>query len=818
MQSSPFQRLIKIIGLILFFLQTQCYGQNQTPSQTPSQTPVNAQSKSFGKVNGQIFDSISHRPLDYVSIGLINALNSQIVAGITSDEKGNFMLSIPSPGSYFLLLNFIGYKTLKTGVFIVSKAQPNFTFKSILLAPSQLTLKEVKVTSEKPVIENKIDKLIYHVDQDLTSQGGVATDVLKKIPQVDVDVNGNVELQGNSNILFLIDGKPSTLFGSTISDALATIPASQIQSIEVLTSPGAKYDANGTGGIINIILKKNKQQGYNTNLSLTIGTRLENEAFRFAFKKEKLGINVFVNSNALLPSSTPSSMSRASLDPTLNQTTFLSENGLGTFRRNGFQTGAGFEFEPNAKSFWSGGLTYNTYYTATINQLNKSEAVFDPAGVLLNSSFSNPIANTSYNSNTADFNLFYKYQFVPHKSEISILGTSSLGNTSNNFNQNSTNGSNPGQDVESALAIDYVKTYTDSSLVETIESGLKTSTSNLNSQNNYSNLPNFSFIYSRQIAAIYSSIGFKLPHQVQLRLGLRDEYTLPSIANNYNNFIPSVAISKKLKSNQSLKLAYSHRIQRPEYRDLNPFINASDPSNITIGNPNLRPEIADKLEFTYSKFFEHGINLSIIAFYRGQRDDIQPYEVIYPQLKIGDSVYSNVAASIRQNIGREDNYGLNFFGSFPIVPHLTLRANLSGYQRYIWVGSLSGQNINAFNYRINANLTYQISSKITAEFFGNFNSPRLNIQGTMPMFTTYNFAIRTQIFNKQGSLALTTTNPFNEYVDQKVVLNGNNFTLITDKQIPYRSIGLNFTYKFGKMTFKKEKELEDPNLTNPPQP
>jgi outer membrane receptor protein involved in Fe transport len=151
------------------------------------------------------------------------------------------------------------------------------------------TLQLVTVTSSKSIIENKPDRIIYNVDKDLTSQGGMATDVLKKIPQVTVDINGNVELLGNPSVQFLINGKPSAIFGNSITDALQSIPASQIQSIEVMTTPGAKYDATGTGGIINIILKKSKAEGYNGNISLSAGTRLENAAINASIKKNNIG-------------------------------------------------------------------------------------------------------------------------------------------------------------------------------------------------------------------------------------------------------------------------------------------------------------------------------------------------------------------------------------------------------------------------------------------------------------------------------------------------------------------------------------------------
>jgi outer membrane receptor for ferrienterochelin and colicin len=265
-----------------------------------------------------------------------------------------------------------------------------------------------------------------------------------------------------------------------------------------------------------------------------------------------------------------------------------------------------------------------------------------------------------------------------------------------------------------------------------------------------------------------------------------------------------------------VKLSYTHRIERPEYRDLNPFINASDPKNITTGNTSLRPEIGDKIELNYSKTFEKGTTINATLFYRGNKDDIQSYTRYYSSYIVGDSIYKNVAVTTRENVGRENNYGLSLFASVPFTSKINLRTNISCFQRYIINGALPGKNVQGFNYRINMNATYQVTSTLVIELFGNFNSPRVNAQGTMPSFTTYNFAFRKQLFNKKASIAITATNPFNKYVNQKTQLTGDNFTLYNDRQLPFRSFGINFTYKFGKLEFKKEKETEDNNLTNPP--
>jgi outer membrane receptor protein involved in Fe transport len=257
-----------------------------------------------------------------------------------------------------------------------------------------------------------------------------------------------------------------------------------------------------------------------------------------------------------------------------------------------------------------------------------------------------------------------------------------------------------------------------------------------------------------------------------------------------------------------IKLSYSKRIERPDYGDLNPFINTSDPKNITAGNPYLLPELGDRIELGYSRNLGNVGSVMITGFYRHNRQDIQPYVKYYPSLAVGDSTYSNVSVSTRENIGTEDNTGLNIFSDVHLTPKLGLRTNLSFFHRKIFNAIDVGQSRTSFNYRMNLNASYQFSNLLAGEFFGNFNSARNEVQGRYPSLTTYSIAVRKLFWNKKGSLALTATNPFNEYVTQKLEIYGPAFTTTTVRKIPFRSIGINFTWKFGQLEFKNESKEE----------
>ncbi|MBA3662994.1 MAG: TonB-dependent receptor [Bacteroidetes bacterium] len=797
----------------------------------------------IGKITGRIVDSLTGEPVEYATISILKQESKKIVDGGTTDDKGLINISNIKEGNYQIQVYFIGYKTFIKNDVVISPATPNVFLGDISLASQKVLLKEVSVTAEKNLIENKIDKLVYNAEKDVSSQGGVATDILKKVPMVSVNADGSVELQGNSNIRFLINGKPSTIFGNNITDVLQTIPASQIQSIEVITSPGAKYDAEGTGGIINIILKKVTIKGINGSVSLTGGTRLQNGSFNLAVRRGKFGINTFLSGNGQIPSETINSMNRVSTDPLTGNSSSLLQNGTSDFTRLGYQGGVSFDWSPSEKDNLNGGISYNYFGNNTQGTTYRESISRDGSGLVLSDVNNKVIAVNDINTKAYDWNLNYKRKLKKEGQELDLLYTSSLSNNYSYYEQqqkyissdsvySGSYGKNPGSDMQTNLSLNYTHPVNEKFIFET---GAKTvlyqvnSNANvflLNPQNDsyaFNTSQSNSVNYSRNVYAAYMSSTFKLKY-FDLKAGVRDEYTetnakFLNAATNipvYNTIVPSGVVSHAFKNNHTLKLSYSYRIQRPDYRDLNPFVNASDPKNLSTGNPALKPETTHNIELGYSKFFNKGININVNTFYRGNRADIQTYQRYYDSYQAGDSIYSNVAVSTRENIGREDNFGMNVFASGNIKKKFTLRTNISAFQRYIYSSIDPGANISGFNYRANLNLSYQFTETFIVEVFGNFNSPRLNIQGKMPSFTTYNFALRKQFYDKKMSIAFTTTNPFNKYVNQRTETKGINFTSSGVKELPYRSFGLNFTYKFGKLEFKKQRDPEDANLTNPP--
>ena len=817
----------------------------------PAQTKKEYNSHNY--ITGKVIDSASDRPLDYATISLYMSGSKAPLTGTTTNASGLFSVKGISAGNYKVVIEFIGYVPYTIKNVTLDKRNSAVDLKTIRLQKNSALLRTVTIATDGNIIENKIDKIVFNPEDDLTSQGGVATDILKKVPQVSVDVEGTVELAGSSSIRFLIDGKPSTAFGNNIADVLQSIPASQVKSIEVVTNPGAKYDAEGLGGIINIILKKNNSQGVNGNLSLTAGTRQQNGSFNFNARKNNFGINAFVSGGVRLNATTPLTYTRVSKDSANKSTDILQQDGNSRFNRHGIETGIGFDWTYKKKNNFSGSFIYNSLGRNNNGIINQSQLTTDDiTGNIIEKIAALNNTNSSFRFHDIDAGLNYKRNFNNPNRELEVAVNTSFGNDYTKASNtqfilptdsivNATDGKNPGRENEVEIKIDYTEPVSKNISLGT---GGKITFDDISSasdilgfhptENKYfydSSLSN-NFNYHQKVYALYAELSFPVGKLFDAKIGGRYERTninstfstavrqmSPMMFSNtpgsYNTFVPSFFVLKKLNDNETIKFNYSKRIRRPDYRDLNPFINTSDPKNISNGNLFLNPEFGSNYELSYDKDFGKKGSFLISAFYRVNKNDIQNYIVYYPELMIGDSTYTNVAVSTPENIGAEKNIGLSFFVDITIANKVSVRTNMFGFYRHTINVIDAGYNSNSFDYHLNLNAAYQFSKSFAGEFFGNFNSANHDVQGRIPSFILYSIALRKQIWNKQGSVALTTVNPFNKYINRSTSIFGPGFSVNELQRIPYRSIGINFTWKFGNLEFKKSNNEGGINLSPP---
>jgi ferric enterobactin receptor len=800
-----------------------------------------------GSIVGKLIDSASNLPLESATVTLYATGKTRALRRTTSDSSGDFGLTNILPGSYTVVIEFVGYRTINVRNILVTPKNDIINLKRINAVPKTNFEQSVIVTAPPKLIDNKIDKLVFNAERDLTSSTGVATDLLQKVPQVSVDVDGNVELQGSTNILFLIDGKPSTIFGSNITDVLQSIPASEIKSIEVITNPGAKYDTNAAGGIINIVLKHSMAQGINGNLSLTTGTINQNGSFNLTARKGNFGLNAFFNGNARLSTTTPTSSVRTSTDTAAKTTAILQQNGSNDFTRHGFQSGIGFDWNITDRNSLSGGLSYHNFGRHTngyVDQVQQTQTI--AGGPFQDTSSINRITN-AFSEYSFDPNLNYKHNFKNKDQELDIgfdgsfahpSGTS--GNDQYLLPQDSliygTRNSDPAKENEFEAKVDYTQP-----LREGINLGLGgklsgydiTTIADALVWNPYSadylynsGLSN-NLIYHQRVYAGYAELSFPISKTVDARLGGRYERTQlhsfyanaqKTIDNGYNTLIPVLFLMKKIGETQTVKLNFTIRINRPDYGDLNPFINTSDPKNITTGNPNLDPEIWDRFEASYNRDLGKLGSFMVTLFYRQSNGDIQPFIVYYPTLKVGDTTYTNVDLTTRQNIGIEENLGTNLFLDIHPNDKLSIRSNITLFYRHTINHVDTGYNSSTDIYRFNVNAAYQFPGNLAVEFFGNFSSHHHEAQGFYPSYISYDLALRKQFWNKKGSIALTLNNIFSKYVTQETDLYGPGFVSNSFRKVPYQSIGINFTWKFGRLIIKQEKpEDSSIDLNAPPQ-
>ncbi len=823
--NSIYSRLFILILIFQVSFYSSLKGQNKP------------QSKPTAVISGKVYDQSTNAPLEYATITLISKKSGKVVTGTVADGKGSFVLANVPYDTYTVNIEFIGYEKSTRDDITLSSNNRSASLGTISLSPSTHSLGSVTIVGDKPVVENKIDKIVYNVSNDITSQGGAAIDVLKKVPQVTVDVDGNVELQGNSNIRFLINGKPSSVFGNSLADALASIPASQIKSVEAITNPGAKYDSQGTGGIINIILYDNKMEGVNGNFNLTGGSRLENGSMNLNIRHKNFGVNAFFSGNGALKSQMPYSQNRFSTDTAAKTITNMKQTSNTDFIRNGFRSGFGFDWNITKNDIITGSVGYNQFRNSNTGLTNQETFVTDYSNNPL--SDLNTLRNTDshFKISSVDYSLDYKRKFKKEGQELDINYDASNGRPNSNYVQSQSytgemipfSGSlsnNPGTDNEINLSLDYTQPVSSNFIIESgaklvkqdIKSIADVSVFDPNSNQYVSDVfQSYTMNYKMNVYAGYLSTTFKLFNWLNVKAGTRYEYTNVRIDSpdktipDYGTLVPSVVISHDIDKTQSLKFAYGRRIERPDYRELNPFINLSDPYNISTGNTALKPEIGNNFELGYSRTFKKGGNIYLSLIERFNTHDVKSVTTFYPSYSIGDSIYNNVSVTNRQNIGEEYNTGISISGSYPVSSKLNLRGNLMVSHRYTVSNIGIGDQSSGIRTRFNMNATYQLNKDLVFELFGFYSSPVQNIQGKTPQFFIYNFALRKLFWNKKASIGFTATNPFSKYVRQLSTISADSYTSTTLRQIPIRSFGISFMYKFGKLEFSKNKEDENNN-------
>jgi len=765
------------------------------------------------QLSGSVTDQKEALPA--ATVLLYTAKDSSLVKTAMTDVAGKFTFAVKAD-TYYLVVTSLGYTTVTTEN-IEADQKNTHEMPPIELFKNSKELQEVSITSSKPVLERRADKLLFNVDASPSTAGLTALEVLKKAPGVTVDQNENIALAGKSNVLVMIDGKQSYLSNQEVANMLKSMNSSQIETVEIMTNPGSKYEANSTGGIINIKTKKSKLEGFNGNLALGAGFNKflqTNSSVDLNYRKKYF--NLFGGYGYYRGESDQYlNIERTSLVD--SERTFFHQQNIDTNKYDSQNFKIGSDFFLSSKHT-VGLLVKGNFFNYQGDGFNTTD--IGPSFTVVDSILKTPNTNTLHHQNIS-YNLNYKGQIDTAGQEITLDADYSTfqgknnGNYVNKFYQPDGSFFKNGQIYRShapsditikALKIDYTLPFQKQYKLDV---GLKVA--KVQSDNDYVYENNINeewvndlnksnrFKYDEQVNASYVTLSADF-EQLSIQAGLRAEQTVSegnSVTTNevnkkkYTDLFPSVMISQNFNEDNILSFTYSRKINRPNYQNLNPFIFYVDQYTYNIGNPNLKPEYATNLETSYT--FKQKYNASLA--YSHTSDVIS---MVLLQDEIRKSMYQTT-----MNLASENIVSLTLNFPIKVTKWWDMSNNFIGFYKQLKSPDLNGSTLNSD--QLSANLynqnNFAISKLFTADLGLMYNSPQ--VEGTFRLKRIFNAdaGLRYNLPNQVGNLKLGISDIFHT---QKAVLAStlpdNDYRL--EQYGSTTTVRLTFTYRFGKMTVK----------------
>ncbi|MEC9209740.1 MAG: TonB-dependent receptor [Bacteroidota bacterium] len=758
-----------------------------------------------GNISGKIIDSTTGKALEYANISLTNTKWAKIIEGTITDSKGRFYINKIRSGEYQISVSYVGYDIQNIN-FELTKKKPDIKLPDILLIANAEMLSEVTIEEQKAIFENKIDKIVYNAENDMNEGLNDATDVLRKAPLLTVDLEGEVSLRGSKNIKFLVNGKASSFFTSDIATALQMIPADEIKSVEIITSPGAKYDGEGDAGVVNIITKRKAIDGYKSTVGSAFGTRMNRQNANLSLGKGRFGLSARGGGHWSWPRIGDANSTREDWDP-------LNPEDINTLIDSS-----------NTFSQWIG-------YRGSVNMfydINAYNSIMSDIRISGRNSFSNDSStywidgDTTYSYDSyiemsgektnIEWSTDYIKTFADNEEqELSMsfqiggsLGDDYINNDKDGIRQYNTD--NDEKEIEYTLQLDYTHPFLQENKLEIGAKFINRDREIVNatiSDLSVFRSPQDVFNYNQKVLSSYISSDMNLTSDIGLKAGVRYEETIisgdwqsaneNSFEHSYRNILPSLTVAKEFSQTESLKLSYNNRISRPGIKHVNPSILRTNNFSITEGNPNLFPASTHQIEMGYNNFGKK-YQGSYSVYAKHTIDIIESYTRI-------DTI--GIATNKFENIGSSTTYGFNYFGSLRF-DKLNIRSGFNLYQ-YTGSGNIDNEDLSLTSnllYSYNFGGTYDLGKRWKIEGWGFFRSPAQTIQGTSTSFSMMSFGIKKDFKNKRGSLGMHIIEPFNKYKIFTNEINGENFTLLSERHLTFRSIGISFKYTFGKLNFK----------------
>ena len=815
--------------LVSFLVLTICSTLAFAQAPGGPSAPAGAQQKGNVRILGTVMDSTTNKPVEFAMVALTDVTTNKPIDGAVCDDKGKFTINKVAAGKYKLVISFIGFESRSVRITVADK-KDDIDLGKLTISPTVEVLKEVTVTGQKALVEERVDRTIYNAENDATTRGGDASDVLKRVPMLSVDMDGNVSLRGNQNIQVLINNKPSSIVASSVADALKQIPADQIKSVEVITSPSAKYDAEGSAGIINIVTKKNTLEGLTLGVDMGAGLRGSNLGLNGNYRKGKMGFSLGGWGRANYNVTGSFTNDQTTIDPKTNSVSRNIQNA--DSRSNGIfgNYNLGWDYDINEKNYMTASVRLgvrnnNSYQDGLFTQTFRADT-------LVSNSLRNTVTNDQ--SNSIDANLTYTHQYEKPQRELSIQALYSRNNRNNDFSNNISTPAiqriknlNDSYNQEATIQVDY---QTPVSTNQMLELGAKEIMRKAYSNYTYliangADAPyeitnntslNNNLNYDQTVTAGYASYTYSTKTGYSLKGGARYEYTtidaktltdasinIPS----YGVLVPSVNASKRLANGNTLKASYNRRIQRPSIRFLNPNIQAANPLNVTIGNPSLTPEYTNNYELGYSTLIK-GTSLNFSGFVRNTTDAIQSVRTVK-----GDTAVTNY-----QNIGSENAYGASVFANVTLGK-LSLNGGADGFYTTLNNNVADPQN-NAKNdgFVISGRMfgSYDLSKGWGFQFFGFYRGRQVQLQGYQGGFGIYSLGLKKDFNEKKGSIGFGAENFFTPAIK---VRNETKSPLVSQYSVNTMhnlSFKITFSYRIGKMSMdakpKRRRSINNDDL------
>ncbi len=782
-----------------------------------------------GVIYGKVVDSQSATVLEYANIVVFKTKDSSIVSGGITDSKGNFRIDKLPFGSFYLKIQFIGYSSQLIEGIKLNPKSPEYNAGTVKFSPATTNLGEVTISSEKKMVEYHLDKKVVNVEKNIAATGGTAVDVLKDVPSITVDVDGNISLRGNSNFTILIDGRPAPVTGSTKTAILEQISASSIETIEIITNPSARYQAEGMTGILNIKLKKKMSKGFNGIASIggglaqqISGTEKYNGSINLNYNFGKA--NFFFSYDGGSRNSITSGLSDRT--NTFNDVT-TNYKQLNTGWRNGtnqgVKLGADFFINPSNSITTSASYNMRNHGHGNIAKVK----VYDSSDIY--NSYFTETQDESNKGNSQDYALFYKKNFEKkdHTLTSDISFSNSTGNEDGSFlskyyktdtltidtlyipTNDQTTSANMNRNF--SAQIDYVYPIDSTQRFET---GYRYANS-LNDENYIYNIYNNDssiwqndsrysnhFVYTSQVHAAYL-IYSKVFNRLTFQIGVRAEQTIIKadqqttnivFDSTYFGFFPSAHLTYKLNNDNDLQISYSRRINRPNMHDVNPFVEKMSSLQYRMGNPYLKPEYVNSYELGYTKIFMKRNTINGSIFYKQVDDVINRYSYL-------DT--NGVTMTVNGNFNNSISYGLEATLDMAFLKIFKVNMNASYFNSIVNGDTVKNEN---FSWMSRMTLSARVWKNLDIQLSGNYRGPMLMPQGQSKPGWGADIAIRKDILAERASISFRMSDIFNT---QKwdMEMSGTGFYFHHIRKRETRAAYLTFSYKINggiKGKFKKK--------------